>query len=125
MINYAMDRNRLDCNRIAQIAETAPWLLEMIDERVRQIVERHGRATILLIHGWNIIEPRVDLGLGLKFLGGELRPPAAAHVYNPAFDVTPSGLIAGFITERGVIRAPYIDNLRTTLVGASKNPTAA
>jgi hypothetical protein len=80
LINHAMDRNRLDCNRIAQIAGNAPWLLQMIDERVRQIVERYGRATILLIHGWNIIEPRVDFGLGLKLLGGELRPPAAAHV---------------------------------------------
>src|SRR5579863_10754372 len=34
LINVAMDRNRLDCNRISQIVERAPWLLEMIAERV-------------------------------------------------------------------------------------------
>jgi methylthioribose-1-phosphate isomerase len=30
--------------------------------------------------------------------------PAGVTVYNPAFDVTPAELIAGFITERGVFR---------------------
>jgi hypothetical protein len=80
LINAAMDRNRLDCNRLAQIVESAPWLLEIIAERVESIVARHGRATVLLIHGWNIIEPRLDFGLGLRTFGGELRPPGSACV---------------------------------------------
>ncbi|MBQ5349836.1 MAG: S-methyl-5-thioribose-1-phosphate isomerase, partial [Oscillospiraceae bacterium] len=29
------------------------------------------------------------------------------QVYNPAFDVTPCGLITGIITERGICRAPF------------------
>ena len=80
LINVAMDRNRIDCNRIAQIVERAPWLLEMIAERVDAIVARHGHVTVLLIHGWNIIEPRLDFGLGLRTSGGELRPPGSACV---------------------------------------------
>ena len=56
---------------------------------------------------------------------GRQTAPDGIDVYNPAFDVTPSGLIAAFITERGVIRPPYLENLRTTLIGASANPTAA
>jgi hypothetical protein len=80
LINVGMDRNRLDCNRLSQIVERAPWLLEMIAERVDAIVARHGRATVLLVHGWNIIEPRVDLGLGLRNFGGELRPSGSACV---------------------------------------------
>lgn len=28
-------------------------------------------------------------------------------VYNPAFDVTPAGLIAGIVTEKGIFRPPY------------------
>jgi methylthioribose-1-phosphate isomerase len=32
--------------------------------------------------------------------------PAGATVYNPAFDVTPAGLITAIITERGVIERP-------------------
>jgi methylthioribose-1-phosphate isomerase len=38
--------------------------------------------------------------------------PAGAHVWNPAFDVTPSELIAGIITERGIIRPPYVETLK-------------
>jgi methylthioribose-1-phosphate isomerase len=38
--------------------------------------------------------------------------PAGAHVWNPAFDVTPHQLIAGIITERGIFRAPYTESLK-------------
>jgi hypothetical protein len=80
LINFGMDRNQLDCNRLTQLAEQAPWMLEMIAARVGQIVARHGRAIVLMIHGWNIIEPRVDLGLGVRTIGGELRPTGQARV---------------------------------------------
>jgi len=80
LINAGMDRNELDCNRLAQLAGRAPWMLDLIARRVEEIVARHGRATVLLIHGWNIIEPRVDFGLGLREAGGRLHPPAGAHV---------------------------------------------
>jgi methylthioribose-1-phosphate isomerase len=35
---------------------------------------------------------------------GRSTAPEGIDVYNPAFDVTPAGLIAGIITERGIIR---------------------
>ena len=35
-----------------------------------------------------------------------------AACWNPAFDVTPPELIAGLITERGIIRPPYGANIR-------------
>jgi len=37
------------------------------------------------------------------------------HVENPSFDVTPSDLITGIITEKGVIRAPYAENIKEWL----------
>jgi len=37
--------------------------------------------------------------------------PEGIKVYNPAFDVTPNANIAGIITEKGIIRQPYIENL--------------
>ena len=37
--------------------------------------------------------------------------PAEAPVFNPAFDVTPADLIAGIVTERGVLRPPYETSL--------------
>lgn len=33
--------------------------------------------------------------------------PEGIKVYNPAFDVTPSGLISGIVTEKGIYRPPY------------------
>jgi methylthioribose-1-phosphate isomerase len=45
-------------------------------------------------------------------VGSSRLAPAGAHVWNPAFDVTPGHLIAGIITERGILRAPYIDSLK-------------
>jgi methylthioribose-1-phosphate isomerase len=41
----------------------------------------------------------------------EVRIAADDAVYNPAFDVTPGRLIAGFITEYGVLAPPYDDSL--------------
>lgn len=80
LINTGMDRNELDCNRLGQLAERAPWMLDLLANRIDRIIARHGRATVLLVHGWNVIEPRVDLGLGLRETAGTLHPPAGAHV---------------------------------------------
>ena len=43
--------------------------------------------------------------------GGVLLAPDGVAVYNPAFDVTPAGLISAIITESGVARPPYNDTL--------------
>lgn len=42
---------------------------------------------------------------------GEVRISENDDVYNPAFDVTPGRLITGFITEYGVVSAPYDDSI--------------
>jgi methylthioribose-1-phosphate isomerase len=43
---------------------------------------------------------------------GKRTAPEGVKVYCPAFDVTPHHLIAGIITEEGVISPPYRKNLR-------------
>ncbi len=43
----------------------------------------------------------------VRGFGGQPTAPDGAAVLNPAFDVTPHGLITAIITERGVLRAPY------------------
>jgi methylthioribose-1-phosphate isomerase len=43
--------------------------------------------------------------------GARVTAPEGIQVFNPAFDVTPGNLVTGFITERGVIRAPYLETL--------------
>jgi methylthioribose-1-phosphate isomerase len=46
---------------------------------------------------------------------GVATAPEGIAVYNPAFDVTPADLIAGIITERGVIRPVNSSTIRETL----------
>jgi methylthioribose-1-phosphate isomerase len=46
---------------------------------------------------------------------GRQSAPEGVHVYNPAFDVTPAALIAGIITERGVIRPVNAENVRAMI----------
>jgi methylthioribose-1-phosphate isomerase len=43
--------------------------------------------------------------------GGTRVAPEGANVYNPAFDVTPGHLVTAFVTEYGVVRAPYLDSI--------------
>jgi methylthioribose-1-phosphate isomerase len=45
-------------------------------------------------------------------LGAVQSAPAGVDVFNPAFDVTPAALVDAIITENGVIRAPYSQNLK-------------
>ncbi len=41
--------------------------------------------------------------------------PKGVKVFNPAFDVTPHGLISALITDKGIILPPYIKNIRRVL----------
>lgn len=38
--------------------------------------------------------------------------PAKVEVYNPAFDITPASFITAYITEKGIIRPEYPENLK-------------
>ncbi len=46
---------------------------------------------------------------------GRATAPEGVDVYNPAFDVTPAGLIEGIITERGIIRPVNADTVAEVL----------
>ncbi len=45
-------------------------------------------------------------------IGDKRIAPAGVRIFNPAFDLTPPELIAGIITEKGVISPPYEENVR-------------
>ncbi|MDP1852999.1 MAG: S-methyl-5-thioribose-1-phosphate isomerase [Candidatus Omnitrophota bacterium] len=46
---------------------------------------------------------------------GKRIAPIGVKVYNPAFDVTPHGLISSIITEKGVVKPVYKTNIRKML----------
>jgi len=43
----------------------------------------------------------------IRIIANRQMAPRNAAVYNPSFDVTPSRLISGIITEKGVLRPPF------------------
>lgn len=43
---------------------------------------------------------------------GQWSAPKDVKVYNPAFDVTPADLITAIVTEKGIVRGPYEENLK-------------
>jgi len=55
-------------------------------------------------------------------VGSARLAPEGAQVWNPAFDVTPHPLIAGIITERGIMRPPYTESLRDVIERAAAQP---
>lgn len=48
---------------------------------------------------------------------GKRTAPKSVKTYSPAFDATPARLIAGIITERGILRPPYRRAIRGTIAG--------
>lgn len=61
-----------------------------------------------------VIEERASKEV-INFAGVQTAP-LDMKVRNPAFDVTPNELITGFITEKGIIRQPYIKNLKKAFI---------
>ena len=64
LINDGTDRNDVDLNRISGAVEHAPDFLVRLAGILDATVGRFGHATLLTIHGWNVIQPAVDVGLG-------------------------------------------------------------
>jgi methylthioribose-1-phosphate isomerase len=44
----------------------------------------------------------------VRQINGHAIAPEQVRVYNPAFDVTPARFVAAFITEKGVLRPPFV-----------------
>lgn len=59
------------------------------------------------------IEERAPQEITAPF--GRPTAPKGVKVFNPAFDVTPAGLITAIITERGIARPPFKTSLRHLL----------
>lgn len=46
---------------------------------------------------------------------GKWTAPKDVQAYNPAFDVTPADLITAIVTEKGIVHAPFEENLKKLL----------
>lgn len=72
LINHAYDRNDIDLNRISQVRADAPWFLAALVELLSALVVQYGSARVFFMHGWNVVQPVCDLGIGLKQRGNSL-----------------------------------------------------
>jgi methylthioribose-1-phosphate isomerase len=115
---FVMQRERIDCaivgaDRIARNGDTA------------NKIGTYGLAVAAAYHGvpFYVAAPRSTFDRSTSSgaeIPIEVRPdaevtsfrgvsvaPLNARAFNPAFDVTPASLIAGIVTEWGVVRPPY------------------
>src|SRR5690606_17122256 len=83
LINTALDRNLLDLNRISQIAARAPWFAAALERLLGAALARHARVELLVVHGWNAVQARCDLGIGTR-----LADPAAFDAGEPTVTVS-------------------------------------
>jgi methylthioribose-1-phosphate isomerase len=81
------------------------------------LAARHHGVPFYVAAPWSTVDPDTPSGDAISIehrAADELARGFAADVvpdevgvYNPAFDVTPAGLVTAFITDRGIIRPPY------------------
>lgn len=74
IINSGHDRNVLDLNRISQVRRQAPWFLTLLAEEIDAILARHDMAEVVFVHGWNVGQPKCDIGIGGVQLDGRVVP---------------------------------------------------
>ena len=122
MAAYVMSQGLIDicivgCDRVAANGDTA----NKIGTLGVAILARHFNIPFYVACPSSTVDLGTPDGSGIvieereadevRFCGAGRTAPADAKVRNPAFDVTPQALIAGFITERGILRPPYAETL--------------
>jgi hypothetical protein len=65
-VNADVDRNDVDLNRISTAHDRAPHFLEMLGDLLDGALSQCERAVVLAIHGWNVVQPSVDVGIGYR-----------------------------------------------------------
>jgi hypothetical protein len=74
LVNETSDRNDVDLNRISAAHDAAPEFLAALAGLLEDGLARHDTIAVLTVHGWNVVQPAVDIGLGVhpsaEALGG-------------------------------------------------------
>jgi methylthioribose-1-phosphate isomerase len=131
MAGSLMARGEIDAvvvgaDRIAANGDTA----NKIGTYALAVLARAHGLPLYVAAPLSTVDPDVPDGAGIPIeqradsevlaLGGRAIAPAGVAALNPAFDVTPAGLIAAIVTERGVVRAPLGEGLADQLRGAQR-----
>jgi methylthioribose-1-phosphate isomerase len=122
-----MDRGKLDCvivgaDRIAANGDVA----NKIGTLGVAILARHFHIPFFVAAPTSTIDLATATGADIPIehrdakevtcpLGAVQAAPDGVDVFNPAFDVTPAQMVGAIITEKGVIRPPYLEALKRSL----------
>ena len=101
LINTAADQNDVNLNRVSASHDRAPWFLERLAEALAATLARHGRATLLTVHGWNVVQPAVDVGLGCT-PGADPFAVGPDAAVSPGFAETAVGALVRACAGRGI-----------------------
>jgi methylthioribose-1-phosphate isomerase len=127
MAGYFMERSEVDCvivgaDRIAQNGDTA----NKIGTYSLAVLARENEVPFYVAAPTTTID--LSLASGDKIPIEQRSPAEVTHIQgvsiapegiqaaNPAFDVTPHRYITAIITERGIVKEPYIDSLKAILL---------
>ncbi len=110
-----VDAVLVGADRIAANGDTA----NKIGTRMLAVLARHHGIPFYVVAPWSTVDPSLPSGDGIPIeernpeevtgFGGVRWAPAGTPVFNPAFDVTPASLITAIVTDRGILRPPYIE----------------
>jgi hypothetical protein len=98
LINARLDRNDVDLNRISSAHDCAPEFLELLGDLLSLALARYGHATVLTVHGWNVIQPAVDLGFGCT----QGAPLGGSAAVSPAFAAAALPALVRACAARGI-----------------------
>jgi methylthioribose-1-phosphate isomerase len=100
-------------DRIASNGDTA----NKIGTYALAVAARHHGVPFVVCAPWSTLDRAMPTGESVvieeraaeevREIAGTVVAPSGAAVRNPAFDVTPAGLITAVVTDKGVYRPPY------------------
>jgi methylthioribose-1-phosphate isomerase len=118
MAGWLMARGEITCvvvgaDRIAANGDVA----NKIGTYALAVLARHHGIPFYVAAPWSTFDVSLPTGAGIPIeerpadevvrIFGRLVAPEGVPARYPAFDVTPAGLVAAIVTERGLLRPPY------------------
>ncbi len=126
MAGYLMSRGEVDCvilgaDRIALNGDTA----NKIGTYTLAVLAKEHGIPFYVVAPSTTIDPDIASGDEIPIeerdkeevthIRGVAIAPEGFEALNPAFDVTPHHLVSAIVTEKGIIREPYTQNLKEVL----------
>jgi methylthioribose-1-phosphate isomerase len=113
MAGGLVDAVLVGCDRVARNGDT----VNKIGTYSLAVLAAANRIPFYVVGPLSSFDPEAAAGADIEIeqrpagevatLAGARVAPVAAGVWNPAFDVTPAGLITAFVTDAGVLRPPF------------------